>query len=144
MKPFLAELRYLSELYHSLQAEFTGLAGKSQAGNVAALIDTTLRNRELLGRIEQMNARIAQLSSEWDIFSGHLDPSTRKEILDLAESVRHHGTQLLLLCNALLEHLEARRGTLERQLDQLRQGSRYLQSVKPLRNNYPKFVDSLG
>jgi hypothetical protein len=144
MRPFLAELEYLSELYRRLRCEFTGLLGKAKAGDVTVLINTTLRNRDLLDRIDQMNARVSQLAQEWDSFRNHLDTSTRQEIVELAESVRHQGTQLSLLCTGLLGALGARRENLEKQLAEVQKGSSYLQSVKPVKNNYPKFVDSLG
>jgi len=144
MRPFLAELQYLSELYRSLRCEFTGLLDKAKAGDVTVLINTTLRNRDLLDRIEHMNARISQLSQEWDGFRDHLDATTRQNIVELAESVRHQGAQLSQLCTGLMRALEARRGNLEKQLAEVRKGSSYLQSLKPLKNNYPKFVDSLG
>ena len=144
MRSFISELHHLSELYQNLKREFTGLAGKAKSGNVTAVIDETLRNRELLGRIEQMNMRVAQLAQEWELVGNQIDASTRRAIVAFAASVRNQGTQLSLLCNGLLGELEARRGNLERQLADVRRGSRYLQSVKPVKNNYPKFVDSVG
>ncbi len=144
MRSFQSELQYLSELYHALRLDLTNLIGNPKSDNATSVVAATLHNRELLGRIEQMNTRVAQLAHEWDILSDRLDPTIRKEIVALAERARNEGAQLLFLCTSLLGELEGRRGNLKMQLAEVCKGSRFLQSVKPLKNNYPKFVDSLG
>jgi hypothetical protein len=145
MKSFLSELQYLSELYGRLQTELSALPLDAGAGSKTAILsETVLQNRELLARIDQMDARLLQLSQEWQSFRERLDPDSRSEVMKLAESVHSQAMQLSEICGRRIQHLESGRSEIRKAMEGVQSGSRYLASIKPAKTNYPKFVDSLG
>jgi archaellum component FlaC len=144
MKLFDSELQYLSELYSRLSAEFASLKQGSKPGKPSATVDFVLRNQELFARLEQMNARLHQLVKEWERFSPHLNPSSKKQAQQLIAKVREQALELTRLNQQRLTELEAFRAALVWELEELNRGNKYLDSVKPLKANYPKFIDSRG
>jgi len=144
MKVFDSELQYLSELYTRLGMEFEALKRVSGRGTPSATVDFVLRNRELFTRLEQMNVRLHQLVKEWGSYSPHLEPSARKHAQRLIAKVRQQAEELAVLNQQRLTEIDAFHATLAGELERLEKGSRYLQSVKPLKANYPKFIDSRG
>ena len=144
MRLFTSELQYLSELYNRLRHELSLHPPQGAEPRLTALTETVLKNRELFIRVEQMNDRLAQLSEDWQSFREHLNPQPRKSIQALAASVTKQAAELALLMEQRRADLEEERCKLEKALDEVRQGARYLASVKPVKANYPKFVDSLG
>jgi flagellar biosynthesis/type III secretory pathway chaperone len=144
MKLFDSELQYLSELYSRLGAEFASLKKGSSPGKPSTIVDFALRNKELFARLEQVNARLHQLVKEWERFSPHLDPSAKKQAQQLISGVRKQALELSRLNQQRLAELEAFRAGLVGELEKLQRGNRYLDSVKPLKANFPKFLDSRG
>jgi hypothetical protein len=144
MKFISSELQYLSELYQRFKAEILASARLFEARNSTALTDSVLRNRELLARVSQMTTRAAQLAQEWEKFRLILDPQSRAEIQALAANVKSQAAQLEQLCKGLARSLEDQRRRIEKNLEELRNGTRYLNCVKPPSTNYPKFIDSHG
>ena len=144
MKVFDSELQYLSELYSLLSAEFEGLKRTSGQSKPAATVDFVLRNHELFARLEQMNGRLHQLVKDWESFSPHLEPSAKEHAQRLIEKVQRQAHELALLNQERLTEVDAFRARLSGELEKLERGGRYLQSVKPLKANYPKFIDSRG
>ncbi len=144
MKVFLSELQYLSELCDRLLRELSLPADRSTNIDATALTEAILRNRELFNRLEQMDGRISQLSKDWQSFREHLSPQSRTETQHLAEAVGRQADELARLMEKHKSELEEGRRRLKKALSDVRQGARYLASVKPVKTNYPKFVDSLG
>ena len=144
MKLFMSELQYVSELYNRLRAELSVQAENGAESDVKALAEAILRNRDLMSRVEKMNGRLSQLAKEWETLRTRLDTQTRASIQSLASSVRKQAAQLALLMEKRTRELEDGRQRSEKALKEIRQGIRYLASVKPTRTNYPKFVDSRG
>ncbi len=144
MKIFISELQYLSELYQRFKTEILASFGTNESRDAAVFAERILKNRDLLGRIEQMTGRTAQLVQEWEKLRLILDPRSKSEIQALAVSVRSQAAQLEQLCKGLARQLESNRSDLERELMQLQKGTRYLHSVRPSTTNYPKFIDSVG
>ncbi len=144
MKLFVSELQYLSELYQRLKAEMLGPSHQGNGTGSAALVNSILRNQELLSRIEQMTVRTSQLAQEWEKFRQILDPKSKAEIQALAASVMSQAIQMEQLCKGLMRQVEEARSRLEDQLAELRKGCSYLNCVRPPETNYPKFVDSVG
>lgn len=144
MKHFASELQYISELYNRLHDELSLQAENSGDASVAVLTASVLRNRELLSRVEQANGRLSLLAKDWIASRGHFDPPARESIHSLASSVRKQAAQLVLLLEERARKLEDGRKNLQKALKEVHQGIRYLASVKPIKTNYPKFVDSLG
>jgi hypothetical protein len=144
MKLFVSELKYLSELYQRFKAEILDSGHRISEEGRSSPAESILKNRELLARIEHMTERTAQLAEEWEKFRLILDPQSKAEIQALATSVKSQAVQLEQLCKGLVRQIEARRSGLEKELEEIRKGTRYLSSVKPANTNYPKFIDSVG
>lgn len=144
MKLFASELQYLSELYLKLSEEFSALNRVAPKSKATALAESIIRNRDLLFRIEQMNQRLSQLAEEWERFRARMDPASRAEVQSLAQAVFAQAVKLKALCSERIQELESGRRRLEDDLGEVKKGTRYLQSAKPPKTNYPKFVDSLG
>jgi hypothetical protein len=144
MKLFDSELQYLSELYQRLEQQLarTGTGAPREDGD--SLIRVLGENRELFSRIDQMNGRVQQMVGEWEKFRDHLDPQYRTQTQKLAAAVAQQGANLNRLLGERASRVEQIRFRLASELGELGRGSRYLQSVKPLKTNYPKFIDSLG
>jgi hypothetical protein len=145
MKPFLSELHQLSELYDRLQTELSAQALDSGTESKTALLSgIILSNRDLLVRIRRMDARLLQVSREWEICRETLDPAFRLEVAKLAESLRNRAGKLSDICKRRIQQLELGRTEIQKTMEGVQTGSRYLASIKPAKTNYPKFVDSLG
>jgi hypothetical protein len=145
MKPFVSDLQVLSGLYFRLHAEFSAHALEpGTPAQISTLSAAILQNRELLARIEQMNGRLLQLAQEWKSFREQLDPVSRSEVTQLAERVSHHASQLSEVCARRIQQLESGQNELQKAMDGVQTGARYLASIKPGKTNYPKFLDSLG
>jgi hypothetical protein len=142
MNTLAAEFREIFKIYIKLSEELTKILGVPDSINAQSLIASILKNGECLSRIEQMNSRIQRLSIEWANSQTSLDPESRKEVLELVESIRKQAVQLNDLCNINAEKIQAAKGSIEKDLDELGKGAQFLKSVKPIKNNYPKFIDS--
>jgi prefoldin subunit 5 len=144
MKLFDSELQYLSELYSRLAAELSRLNCAAGKASSAALAESILKNRELFSRIEKMNSRVAQLSREWEKLRQHMDPASQKRTREIAETVAKQSVEVSRSVDRHAQALAERKVEIEKQLEELQQGARYLASVKPAAVNYPKFIDSVG
>jgi len=144
MKLFFSELEYLSELYGRLETEIAAGGRCASEQDAAQLAETVLRNRDLLHRIEEMNSRVAQLVEEWLAFKLSIGEEQRSEIQHLAHAVARKGWALHARCTEALDALSVRAKRLQEELAEVGRGSRFLDSVRPIRTNYPKFVDSVG
>ncbi len=144
MKFFISELQYLSELYQRFKTDILASFNTNESRDASFVAERILKNRDLLGRIEQMTGRTAQLVQEWEKLRLILDARSRSEIQALAMSVKSQAAQLEQLCKGLARQLETSRSDLERELMQLQKGTRYLHTVRPQSTNYPKFIDSVG
>ncbi len=144
MKLFDSELQYLSELYQRLEDELTRVGPCAATESTDPTIRVILQNRELFARIDQMNGRAQQMVGEWVKFREHLDPQCRVQTQRLAATVAKQGAGLARMLAERASRVDAVRAKLAVELSELGKGSRFLQSVKPLKTNYPKFIDSLG
>ncbi len=144
MKLFFSELAYLNELYSRLESEISAAAHTDTAERVGLLAEVVLRNRDLLERIEQMNSRIQQMTEEWHKFDHCIDDPVREEIRALAHGVADQGRKLAAASGLAVMALADRVNSIRREITALENGTRYLDSVRPPRTNYPKFLDSHG
>ncbi len=137
------EFRDVFQLYLKLGEGFTKIMNAGDSKDPQALANSILQNREWLAKIEHMNSRMLQLSGEWEKCRESLDAKSRDEIRNLAEAAKAQAIQLRELCGIQIQKLQISRDKLEKDLAELDKGARYLKSVKPAKNNYPKFIDSL-
>ncbi len=139
----LSELQCIDELYQALHHEFPRRPVTTDADD-AALVETVLRNENLLSRVGLLNERVARAAGAWKDFRERADAPTRAQVESLIRAVRAHAEDLQRACAQYGRRLESRLDRLGRERRRLQTGLRYLDSVKPARTNYPKFVDSVG
>jgi len=142
MKLFDSEFHHLSELYERLEREVAKTAVDESREGTDRLIGAILENRELFSRIGQMSARIHQLVGEWQDFRERLDPADRERTRKMAAALAGRASNLNRSLADRCALVEKKRGRLASELCELGRGSRYLQTVKPIKANYPKFIDS--
>jgi hypothetical protein len=143
MKLFDSELHHLSELYERLEHEMARAGTVESNDSTDALIGIILENRELFCRIDQMNTRVYQLIGEWQDFRERLAPDDRERTQQLAATLARRANNLGTLLAQRCALVEKKRARLASELSVLSRGSKYLQSVKPIKVNYPKFIDSV-
>ena len=143
MKNLASEFRAVSYIYLHLEQELAKMIGSAVPQDPPALVRSTLQSHDCLDRIGQIHLRVLELSAKWKKCRSNLDPESREEIGRLAEAVRAQAIRLSELCGAQSKRLEQVREELGKDLAELGKGARYLKSIKPAKNNYPKFIDSL-
>jgi len=141
---FDSELQNLSDLYSRLSAELAGAGADNKPAGATAAVQRILRNQDLFARLGQMNSRLDELAAEWEKLSSRLDPAARKKTVQLACKVLEQAENLRALTETRSQEVEALRAKLGWELAKLNNGAKYLQSVKPLKANFPKFIDSCG
>ena len=144
MSAFTSELQNLLRLYVKLTHELSPTENELEKNDPAAFVECVLRNRAGLLQIENMNSRVLELAGEWQACRDNCDPKVKEETEALAESARNQALRLIELCKIHAQRLENVRVDLDRKLEETQKGARFLVSIKPVRSNYPKFVDSLG
>jgi hypothetical protein len=139
----LSALKELDQLYRDIESEaFRGLP--SQAIDEAALSNAAIRNRQLIARLDQVNQRFSESAAQW-LGRQQLAPKEeREQVRRLAQEIRLKAARLLESCKGRSAQLEAVLTRLQKELGLVRNGARFLQSSRPARINYPKFIDSRG
>ncbi len=143
MNALAAGFQDVFRVYLKLSEELTKIINAGDSNDPQALAKSILQNRDCLARIEQMNSSVFQLSDEWQKCRGSIDAKSRNEIRKLAEAAKAQAVRMKELCSIHVQKLQIARDKLEKDLVELGKGARYLESIKPAKNNYPKFIDSL-
>jgi hypothetical protein len=142
MKNIVLEFQEVLALYLKLGEDLTKIMSINDSKDPGAFVKAILQNRDSLEQIAQMNSRVLQLSTAWKKCSAQLDPQVRDKVRALAEASSAQAQHLQKLCSLHAKKLQAVRDKLGENLAELGKGSRYLNSIKPAKNNYPKFIDS--
>jgi hypothetical protein len=111
--------------------------------DIQALSDVILDNRDRFAQIQQMNACVHQTSQDWQISRNRLDPGLQSEVEALLATSRAQATRMRQMCIIHAQRLQAARDRLEKEMVELNKGREFLESLKPVRSNYPKFIDSV-
>jgi hypothetical protein len=143
MNTFLPELRNLVELYRRLANELSEFASVDQNKSESALADSLLNTRASLAEIVQINDRVSRLSSYWKDIRSRMDANRRREAESLLAAAKLEAARLKELCGSHAQRIEKVREKLRKELDQVSRGNQFLSNVKPIKYNYPKFIDSL-
>jgi len=142
MRDIVLRLKDVSLLYTSLGEELARVLDVDDSKDCGALVESILQHRDCLARLKELNSSVLSLSSELAQTRSKMNPESKEEIKPIAEAVRSQVIRLNELCGIHAERLKSARDKLERDLAELGRGARYLQSVKPAKSNYPKFIDS--
>jgi hypothetical protein len=138
-----SEFLDLIALYRNLEEELAQVVQADDARDPQVLVQSILLNRECFERINRMGAQVAQLSDRWKKNRPDLDSATRDETCQLIEAAKSHAARMHEMCTIHSEKLKIIRAQLEDNLAVTGKGSQYLKSLKPAKNNYPKFIDSM-
>ncbi len=133
----------LIALYQELENDVSRIMRIDDSGDPQALVQSVLQNENCLARIAQMSSRVDQVSDGWKKCRVHLDGKTREETQQLANAARSQAARLQELFGFHAERICALRSRLEKDLAEIGKGAQYLKVLKPAKNNYPKFIDSL-
>ena len=135
--PLESELQSLSDAYEALRCRlFDGGDCTSSPS------DPVLASEELIARVGQLDRRLAQIAAEWLDSRNRIDPARRAQIERLVSEASAHLRQLQRVCGSHVQKLEHAVEQISQELGELDRGMRYLASVRPIKNNFPKFVDS--
>jgi chromosome segregation ATPase len=96
----------------------------------------------ILVRIERMNARVLQLAHDWEKCRDTLDSASADEVRDQIQQAKAQAIRLQEVCRLHAQKLQMTRNTLGERIAALGNAARHLESLKPIKNNYPKFIDS--
>ncbi len=131
-------------LYHKLSSDFADMRSVSQKSGAKAMVDFILQNRQSLDLIEGMTPRILRLANEWAQSREQLQNENCRQIQSLIAAARTQTQQLKEFCNIHVCELQTVRAELDRELAEIQKGIHYLESLKPVKGNFPKFIDSHG
>ncbi len=137
------EFQDVFQLYLKVGEELGKIMETEEGNDPIALADSILKNRDTLIRIENMSFRVLKLSEQWEQYRSNLCPDSPDEMRDLAGAAKAQAIRLKELCHHQSEKILAVRDRLGKNLEEIGKGSQYLKSVKPIKNNYPKFIDTL-
>ena len=138
------ELRELVRVYGAFEHELSNALQGSSSESGQSLPDRILEKRTGLTQVEQMGARVQWFSEELKKFRSGDDAEMLQEADMLLEEARSHVIRINELCSQAAEMIEPIRNALRKDIQEIAKGKQYLKSVVPIKNNYPKFIDSTG
>ena len=144
MQSLIPDLRKLTEFYFGIESEISTALQNSGANSEKSLPDTILKDRTWMVQIERMNAHIMQLSEDLKRFRNDADPETRRTADNLVSEVKTSAIRIRDLCAEASKEIEKKKSVLKKELGNIGKGKQYLKSSDPVKNNYPKFIDSTG
>ena len=144
MQSPIPDLKKLTQFYFGLQKDLSVVLKRSGHENERSLTESILENKARISQVERMNAHILQLSDNLRKSEPDLDPETRAAAKILAAEARAQADQIRKLCLEASEEIENTKAAIQKELEEIAKGQQYLKSVDPVKNNYPKFIDSTG
>ncbi len=137
----VADFEELYKTYATL-AETLAKAFETTGDEAQRPAEAVLAERECLSKIEQMNGRVLQLSAEWEKYGPLEDPANRERARHFIAAAKAVALRLKRICDAHAEKVTSVRARILNDLTNIGKGSRLLHSLRPVKTNYPKFIDS--
>jgi uncharacterized protein (UPF0335 family) len=144
MQPIIVDLRKLAQFYSGLQKDLSNVLTEVDSDNEWSLTESILENRSCISQIERMNAHILQLSDNLKNSYKDMNAESRAEAETLAAEARSHAIRIRELCSRTSVKIEKTKAVIRKKLEGIGNGKKYLKSMDPVKNNYPKFIDSTG
>lgn len=144
MESIIPELRKLTQFYFGLKKDLSDAFNTPDNDNERSFAESILQHRIRISQIERMNAHILQLSDDLKKSREKADPKIRAQIDHLTAEAKSHAVLIQDLCAKYSKKIEKTRAEIQNELECITAGKRYLKSVTPVKNNYPKFIDSTG
>jgi hypothetical protein len=137
-----AQFEELQRTYAALAEKLGRAFGIGSVENTEATAASVLMNREYLSRIEQMNTRVFQITAAWQKDRALLDPEIQDKIGYFIAAALAEALRLKEICDAHAQRLRTLRTRILKDMADLGKGARLLHSLRPVKGNYPKFIDS--
>jgi predicted XRE-type DNA-binding protein len=141
MNNILSELQEIIASYRNLAEKLARIAGCSKEDG-PALADSILNERQNLKAIHAMDARVTRLIALWKAAESQWDSESRKKVQAAIELVRIEGSRVKVLCNGLTQRMQALKDQIAEGLVKAGKHTQFLDCMKPVKCNYPKFIDS--
>jgi len=142
MNDLATEFEDVLKSYVRIAADFSRIVQADDPQNPQALIQSILDNRGRLDEIQQVNRRMLRLHGVWEQNRDGFDAADSEEIRGILDAVRAQAQELEKVFGQEARKVETRRNQLAEELRSLGKGARYLKLLKPVQQNYPKFIDS--
>ena len=142
MNELAAEFEDVLQSYVKIASEFSRIIQVDDSEDPQVLIQSILDNRDCLTEIQQINKRMVSLYGVWEQNQHGLSESDSEKICNIIETVREQAHQLEKICGLKAQRVETRRSLLAQELQNIGKGSRYLKMIRPIQQNFPKFIDS--
>ncbi len=142
MEDIVSRLKDVSLLYASMGEELVSVLNADDSKDCRALVESILQHRDCLTRFKELNSYVLGLFRDLAQARPNLRADSQDELAALVNNLRQQVIRLNELCGIQAERLKSARDKLGRDLADLGRGALYLQSVKPSKSNYPKFIDS--
>ncbi len=94
MEHLLSQLRSLSELYGQLEIEIARWEWRGGLESESLLIDSILRSRELVARLDRMTPEIVRLAGDWRNSEAPAHSGECEEIVKLAAEAVSRASKL--------------------------------------------------
>ncbi|HSW39681.1 MAG TPA: hypothetical protein VLL97_09345 [Acidobacteriota bacterium] len=144
MNDLLSHCRKVLDLYDALEIECSRIFGGAGSGSDDSAVDSVLNNRSRINSmVEEVNMEVMSLAGKLLEFRDRPDPKTGSMIRECAKEAAARAAGLQGMCAVQAEKVAAIRAELREKLDGIDNGSRLLKTLKPPRNNYPKFIDAM-
>lgn len=144
MQSLILDLRKLAQFYAGLQKDLSDAMKEVDSVNDRSLPESILENRSRISEIVRMNSHILQLSDNLKNSAKNMNAENRAEAEALTAEARSHAIRIRELFSQTAIKVEKTRAVIQNQLEAIGKGKRYLKSMDPVKNNYPKFIDSTG
>ncbi|MBN2244039.1 MAG: hypothetical protein JW793_15245 [Acidobacteria bacterium] len=144
MKSLIPDLKSLTQFYFGLEKDLSDILKAADAGKDQAIEESILRNRIRISQIERMNAHILQLADDLKESRGKMNAEAAAESDALTAEAKSCAIRIREICLQASGKIEKSKAGTQKELEGIGRGKRYLKSVDPVKNNYPKFIDSTG
>jgi hypothetical protein len=138
-----SELQNLIDFYRDATETIANAACPVDAEDLGALAKSILQQRNCLARIDQMDAQVSQLINAWKAVEFSSDDKVRNDMTRAIATAKAEAVRLNNQCGDCVKKLEAAQERLREGMEKIGKHHRYLNTMKPVKNNYPKFIDSL-
>jgi len=144
MESLIPDLRKLTQFYFGLRKDLSDALNRSENGSERLLAESILQNRIHISQIERMNAHILQLSDDLKESRRNMSPNVRAQVDNLISEAKSQAVLIKELCAQSSEKIEKTKVEIQEELECISRGKQHLKSIAPVKNNYPKFIDSTG
>ncbi len=143
MNDTLAEFQKLIRQYHDASEALAKASLVHDVSDIGAFAKAILQQRDRLAGIDQLSGRIIRFCDSIRSNEIQLDSQSRKQALAAMAAAKEEAAKLNELCENCAKMLETSKNKRGKQLGDIGKRRQYLKAMKPVKGNYPKFIDSL-